>query len=188
LAEEKLKTWILLILIIILAGAVGALAFLYISGSDELTQANTKLDLANSRITNLEANLASGANELTQAKARITSMEASLKLSGYPSHFESLDALKAWLAIDDTNSKYASIPAVDRAYILEIRSARDGFLLPAYFEQDSKDATKLYFLNLANIAGKFYVVNSANDTVNPLNITLTNPPALRPLLPVTPAK
>jgi hypothetical protein len=136
------------------------------------------------RLKDADAAIASANATITSANATITKDKSYINALRYPSHFKTLEALKSWLAADDVDTKYATIPVADRAYILEIRATQDGYLLPVFYEQDKTDATKIYFLNMANIAGKIYVVNSANDSVT-LAIALKDPPALRPLVPVT---
>jgi hypothetical protein len=154
--EENVKRWVSITFIVVLVLALLASLVLYFVESGSLKKAN----------------------------ATIASDEAYIKAVRYPSHFKTLDDLNKWLLEDDVNTKYATIPAVDRAYVLEIRAAQDGYMLPAFFEQDKTDSTKLYFLNMANIAGKLYVVNSANDSVT-LRITLVDAPSFRPLVPAT---
>ncbi len=151
--------------------AIGILFFLQ---STKLKNADTKLASAN----------ASADAALVSAKATIAKDVAYINALRYPSHFKTLDDLNSWLAADDVNTKFATIPAPDRAYILEIRATQDGLLLPAFYEQDKTDAAKLYFFNMANIGGKIYVINSSNDSVT-LAVTLKDAPAFRPLVPVT---
>jgi hypothetical protein len=154
--EEKVRKWFPVTLIIVLLIALVGSLILYFTETGKLKKANDE----------------------------IASQKTYINMVRYPSHFKTLDDLKKWLLEDDVNTKYASVPAVDRAYILEIRAAQDGFILPALYEQDKTDVTKIYFFNMANIAGKIYVINSSNDAVTLVN-TLKDAPAYRPLVPAT---
>lgn len=145
---------------------------------------SARLKKADAKIASYNTSNASDSAKIASYEATIANDKAYINMLRYPSHFKTLDNLTSWLAADDVNTKYATIPAPDRAYILEIRATQDGYILPAFYEQDKTDATKLYFFNMANIGGKIYVINSSNDSVT-LAITLKDPPAFRPLIPVT---
>ncbi len=132
----------------------------------DLTGKNTKLtaDLgtANTQLTSTQASLSSANSALSTAQSTNSSLTATVKKVTDPKHFTSATELKDWLQKDDTNTKYATSGAAQRAFILQVRALRDGYLLPTgYYETSSG----VIFYNLAIIEGTCYVVLAANDSI-----------------------
>ena len=142
------------------------------------TKLQTDLDTANAKVTSIQAELTKAAADLTKAnadlakantdlvaaKATNTSLTGDLNKIKDPRHFNTLQELTDWLAKDDTNTNpaYAALRGAEKAYILQVKALRDGFLLPASLDWDSQ---YIYYGNLA-IAGNMLVgVDPTTDTI-----------------------
>jgi len=118
-------------------------------------------------------------NKLEDTRSQVAELQEELNTVRDPAHFASLEALQDWLNTDDTNVAYASSRAVERAYILQVRALRYGYILPAYHEIDE---SVLYFYNMAYISGKLYRVSPSNDTISQISeIKSIEPIASHPL-------
>ncbi len=134
--------------------------------SGDLAKANTSLDKANA--------------EVNSQKALVTSLQANLAKVKDPRHFYTIEELNTWLQQDDTNSNpaFAAATLTDKAFILQVRALRDGYLLPAAVDADSE---YIYSWNVAVIGAEIYVVTASTDAVNKLGTVFQVPPAQRPL-------
>jgi|TARA_B100001971_G_C18170987_1_gene527100 hypothetical protein len=144
---------------------------------------------------NSAANVAALETELDQANsATQTQLDRNLTLSEElekvtdPRHFESLEELEAWLAQDDTDTRvrWESLPPEEKAFILQVRALRDGYLLPAWFEDfnymdvdgamvdhldlEHFDGIIDFVGNLAYIGTEMYYMFPLDDTVFPFAI------------------
>lgn len=108
------------------------------------------LETANSRVTSLEEDVK------TQQTINL-SLSAELKKVKDPRHFSSLTELTDWLQQDDTNTKYADKSNAQKAFILQVRALRDGYLLTSWIF-DRNDG-----MSYAFIGDKFYFVYPEND-------------------------
>ena len=72
--------------------------------------------------------------------------------------------LTQWLAQDDTNTNpaYASLSSYSRAFVLQVKALRDGYLLPACLDWD---AMYIYSWNAAVVDGAVVSVNVDTDAV-----------------------
>ena len=109
----------------------------------------------------------------------ITAQAAELKTMKYPRHFTSLIELTNWLQKDDTNTRYAGLTGPQLAFILEIRAAREGFLLPVRLPIGGGLE---YITNMAVISDIVYSVRGTDDFVERWGIVSPAPPSY-PILP-----
>jgi hypothetical protein len=72
--------------------------------------------------------------------------------------------LTAWLAKDDTNTNpaYSSYGALTKAYILQIKALRDGYLIGAYGDWDSGT---FYYDNTTIAGGVTVDINVLTDAI-----------------------
>ena len=148
---------------------------------------------------NSAANVAALETELDQANsATQTQLDRNLTLSEElekvtdPRHFESLEELEAWLAQDDTDTRvrWESLPPEEKAFILQVRALRDGYLLPAWFEDfnfldgigdhvdlDHFDMGIDFVGNLAYIGDEMYYVFPTDDSIFPFAFGLSPLPS-----------
>jgi len=122
----------------------------------QLADTETSLTSANSQITKLEADV-SAQQTLNQTLA------TDLKTVQDPRHFSSLSELVDWLDADDTDTAYADADIDERAFILQVRALRDGYLLPAVIYWDEVNNDGNYYYNIAVIGDKVYGVLSGYD-------------------------
>ena len=140
--------------------------------SGDLARANSSLDQANS--------------EINSQKAVVASVQAELVKIKDPRHFYTVEELNAWLQKDDTNVNpaFAALGLADKAFILQVRALRDGYLLPAAVDADNQ---YIYSWNVAVIGAEIYIVTASTDAVTKLDTVFQVPPAQRPLpLPTVP--
>jgi hypothetical protein len=139
---------------------------------DDVAQLEDDLNASEQRIANLETKLEAANTKLAQAYADIAGLTtANAALSGElnlikdPRHFNSLNELESWLENDDTNtnSAYSSLTPQARAYILQVKALRDGFILSACIDWDSN---YIYSWNVAIVGKAVYSVNAETDAVN----------------------
>jgi len=140
----------------------------------------------NADISKLNADLVKARAELTKANSDIADLKSTnatqlevLNKVKDPRHFYSIEELKAWLERDDTNTNptFAPLGLAEKAFILQVRALREGFLLPAAVDADSEH---IYSWNVAVIGASIYVVTAGTDET----LFLANfevPPAQRPL-------
>jgi septal ring factor EnvC (AmiA/AmiB activator) len=131
-----------------------------------LDKANADLTKATADLATVNANLAKANADLTAAKATNATLTTDLNKIKAPRHFTSLDELNAWLAKDDTNfnPKYASYDALQRAYVLQIKAARDGFIISTMVDTDG---TRILVVNEAIAGSTLYVVSAVLDIALP---------------------
>jgi len=143
----------------------------------QLTTANGKvssltadLATANAKVTSTQASLDKANADLTAAKAANTNLTAELTKVKDPRHFNSVQELTDWLAKDDTNtnSAYSSLTTAARAYVLQVKALRDGYLLPAQLAlAQLPDSTYVILgANLAIVGADTYSVNPATDAIS----------------------
>ena len=169
----------------------------------EATNSTLEVGLADSvaRVATLETEL-DDANSATQTQLdRNLTLSEELLTVKDPRHFETLEELEAWLAQDDTNTntRLASATPAERAFILQVRALRDGYLLPAWFEdfnfldidvdgvmimvdhldQNHFDGTIDFVGNLAYIGDAIYYVWAEEDFIVEFAVAL-------PLIPSHP--
>jgi hypothetical protein len=165
--------------ITILVVGVGVLGFLYFNES-------SKLNDAESEISSLEGSVSSLQSTLTNKDAEILSLEDDLDTANTslqaqqeinatlteelekvtdPRHFSTLSELVDWLDQDATDVLYGYEDLYELAFILQVSALRDGFILPACFEDLDSD----YFIdnigNIAYIGDEIYMVWPEDDTV-----------------------
>ena len=124
------------------------------------------LSNANSQISSLQSNLSSKTTELNSEKARANALQSELNMVMYPRHFGSAQELADWLQQDDTNIEYVDIKDsnyLQMSFILEVRAAMDGYILPAYVVP--LDADTCWISNIACIGDTFYLVEAGDDSV-----------------------
>ncbi len=138
----------------------------------EVVQLEVNLADSELRIINLETELEEANTELVQAYAEISALTASntalsteLDSIKDPRHFDSLEELETWLENDDTdtNDAYSALTPQAKAYVLQVKALRDGYLLSACIDWD---ANFIYSWNVAVIADKIYSINAATDAIN----------------------
>jgi hypothetical protein len=132
----------------------------------------TSLDTANTEIINLNKTAASNL-------ATISSQASEIKTMRYPRHFNSAIELTNWLQADDTNTRYAGLSSSQISFILEVRAARAGYLLPVRLPIGG---TLDYITNMAIIGDSVYSVRGTDDFVEKL-MTISPVPASYPITP-----
>jgi chromosome segregation ATPase len=142
---------------------------------------NLQNDLADaqSKATRLQTSLDAANNNLAAATASAAKATAELNKIKDPRHFNSVDELTTWLAKDDTNTNpaYKELALSEKAFILQVRALRDGYLLPAGLDAD---ASYIYSWNSAVVNGTLFIVNANDDTITNV-ATFPLPPAAHPL-------
>ncbi len=131
----------------------------------------TDLQTANVTATRLQADIKAQQDLNSTLSAQVKTMQ-------YPRHFSSLAELTGWLQKDDTNTKYASVLPMQRAFILEAMAARDGYLLPV---RVPLGATNDYIINAAVIGDVVWSVKASDDLVDRLGDILPTVPTTLPL-------
>ncbi len=145
----------------------------------------TQSDIA-AQISQLQADIASAKTKLTNLEVLNTELSlardaalADLRKIRDPRHFFSIEELRDWLARNyvNANPEYASLGLADKAFILQVRALRDGYLLPAAIDADDQH---IYSWNVAIIgAGIWAVIADTNETIFLANFEV--PPAQYPL-------
>jgi hypothetical protein len=146
----------------------------------------TQYNQEKAKSTSLEQDLTEAENQITalnkQAstnQSTITDQASQIKTMKYPRHFNSLNELTNWLQADDTNIKYAGLSNSQISFILQIRAARDGYLLPVRLPIGG---TLEYITNMAIIGDSAYSVRGTDDFVEKwINIS-----PVMPSYPITP--
>jgi hypothetical protein len=115
-------------------------------------------------VTATQASLDRAASDLATAILTSSSQAVSLKKVQDPGHFDTLTEITAWLAKDDTNTNpaYASLSNYSKAFILQVKALRDGYLLPACLDWDS---SFIYTWNAAIVGGTVYSIDPSTDTL-----------------------
>jgi septal ring factor EnvC (AmiA/AmiB activator) len=145
----------------------------------KVTSLTTDLSTANAKVTSTQTSLDKANADLAVANATIATQTANLKKVQDARHFSTVNELQAWLASDDTNTNpaYASLSSAARAYVLETKALRDGYLLPVSLTWDTQ---YIYSLNMAIVVGTIYSVNAATDAIL-AGPTFSIAPPLHPL-------
>jgi hypothetical protein len=126
-----------------------------------VTSLTSDLTIANGKVATTQASLDKANSDLAAALVTNTTQAATLRTVQYPRHFNSLTELTIFLAQDDTNTNPA-YSGVTKAYVLEIKAQRAGFLLPAQIWWDS---SYIYSDNIALVGASIYTVNPNTDAV-----------------------
>jgi len=149
----------------------------------ELDRLNTEIASLNTEIARLNSDLGKANSDLANLKATSTThlseIRGELNKVIDPRHFFSVEELQDWLQHDDTNTNpaYASLGLADKAFILQVKALRDGYLLPAAVDADTQH---IYSWNTAIIGAGIYVVTASTDEILFL-ANFETPPAQRPL-------
>ncbi len=141
----------------------------------DLTTKNTKLT---SDLTAANSALSGAQSSLSAAQSANSALTSDLKKVKDPRHFASVAELTDWLQKDDTNTKYASVDNIQRAFILQVRALRDGFLLPVSLYTDSSGH---WVGNRAVIGTVIYMVTSTTDSVTAYDVCVAQPSHPEPL-------
>ena len=128
----------------------------------KVTSLTSDLEAANGKVTAVQTSLDKATTDLAVANATIGTQIAALKKVQDPQFFNTLADLTAWLAKDDTNINpaYAAYGSITKAYILQIKALRDGYLIGAY---GSWDGSGLYYDNTTIAGGVIVDVNVLTD-------------------------
>jgi hypothetical protein len=143
----------------------------------KVTSLTSDLAIANGKVITIQASLDKANSDLAAANTTIATQNGTLKKVQDPRHFGSLAELQAWVSSDDTNTKYASYSNIDRAFVLQTKALRDGYLLPVNLSYDTQ---YYYVTNMAVIGNSVYYVYSATDAVV-FQIQIVQTPLLHPL-------
>jgi|TARA_B100000315_G_C14569395_1_gene584691 hypothetical protein len=137
--------------------------------ASEVTSLTLKEELLDSttRVTTLETELDEGNSAIQTQQSLNLTLSGELEKVQNPRHFETLDELEAWLAQDDTDTRvrWQSLPPEQKVFILQVRALRDGYLLPAWFEDFDFDNIIDFVGNLAYIGDEIYYVWPLDDSV-----------------------
>jgi len=137
--------------------------------ASEVTSLTLQEELLDSttRVTTLETELDEGNSAIQTQLSLNLALSGELEKVQNPRHFETLDELEAWLAQDDTDTKvrWQSLPPEQKVFILQVRALRDGYLLPAWFEDFDFDNIIDFVGNLAYIGDEIYYVWPFDDSV-----------------------
>jgi septal ring factor EnvC (AmiA/AmiB activator) len=138
----------------------------------EVQMLESELTESELRVANLQSELNTANTELAQAYTEIagltsanTALSQQISVLKDPRHFNSMQELQTWLADDDTNTNaaYSSLSAQAKAYVLQVKALRDGFILSACIDWDSNF---IYSWNVAIVGDTVYSVNAASDVIN----------------------
>ena len=156
------------------------------AAESEIDTLETDLAAAQAEVASLEADLAAAEADaasleadLADAQAEVASLEAELAAAQAeladaidelavvkdPRHFNSRNELQSWLEQDNTDTQYDDESTYNYVYILQIRALRDGYILPANFEDIDLDYVADVAGNLAFINGNIYLVWPFSDDV-----------------------
>jgi hypothetical protein len=136
--------------------------------TSDLSTSNGLLSAAQTELSSTKSSLSSAQSALSTAQSTNSTLAATVKKVTDPRHFSSLSELTDWLQKDDTNTKYASLyTGTSRnyllmSYILEVRAARDGYILPAYVIPGT---TSSWISNIAIVGDTMYLVEAGDDSV-----------------------
>lgn len=181
-----MKKRIALPVIVVLAIGIIASGYFLRQQTDNLGAAQTEIIAIEANVSTLETNLANSEATVSTLEANIEEANASndklkadvatqrvinsslseeLRMVKDPKHFASLQELVDWVDQDDTDTAYASKSLTEKAFILQVRALRDGYLLPAHFANTDYDYYVEYAGNLAYIGDKIYHVDPASDDI-----------------------
>jgi len=145
------------------------------TANGKVTTLTADLATANGKVTTTQASLDKANLDLAAALVTNTTQAATIKTIQYPRHFNSYAELTNFLAQDDTNTNPAySGSANIKAYILEVKALRAGFILPAYITWDTY---YIYLNNIALVGDSLYKVTPSTDAVTYQVAFATAPPS-----------
>jgi len=149
------------------------------TANGKVTSLTSDLATANAKVTSTQASLDKANLDLATAVATNATQSTALKKVQDPRHFDILAELTAWLAKDDTNTNpaYASYSGYSKAFILQVKALRDGYLLPACLDWDS---SYIYSWNVAVVGGTVYSSDPTTDVLTQ-GPTFGSPPPSHPL-------
>jgi uncharacterized phage infection (PIP) family protein YhgE len=161
-------------------GKVTSLTADLASANTKVTSLTSDLTIANGKVATLQASLDKANSDLAAALVTNATQAATLRTIQYPRHFNSTVELTTFLAQDDTNTNpaYSGATPGTRAFILEIKALRAGFLLPAQFWWDS--SYTIYSENIALVGASLYEVSPSTDAIS-YGITFVTPPPSYPI-------
>ena len=145
-----------------------------------VTSLTASLATANAKVTTTQASLDKANSDLAAAVVTNTTQAASLKKVQDPTLFSTIAELTAWLAQDDTNTNpaYAALSGPTKAYILQIKALRAGYLISAFLDWDS---TYYYFGATTMVGGTIVFISVTTDTITTSPFTVPNAPTGHPL-------
>ncbi|MGA3093922.1 MAG: tetratricopeptide repeat protein [Dehalococcoidales bacterium] len=160
-------------------GKVTSLTADLATANGKVTSLTSDLATANAKVTSTQASLDKANSDLAAALITNTTQAATLKTVQDPRHFDTLAELTAWLAKDDTNTNpaYASYSGYSKAFILQVKALRDGYILPACLDWDS---SYIYSWNVAVVGGIVYSIDPTTDVLTQ-GPTFGSPPPSHPL-------
>lgn len=123
-----------------------------------------EIGAAETRISTLENEIAKINTELAAALASNTKLTSDLNAIRSPRHFNSLQELTQWLAQDDTNTNplYATMDSLDRAYVLQVKAMRDGYIMSLFAVPADYG---IIYVNCAIAGGMFCLVDADDDSI-----------------------
>jgi peptidoglycan hydrolase CwlO-like protein len=131
--------------------------------TSDIATANTDISDTKFTLANTQSSISSIQSSLISAQNNVLTLNATVKKVTDPRHFASLQELTDWLQQDDTDTKYPAINNTTRAYILQVRALRDGFILAVSIWVDASGG---WVSNRAVIGAAVYAVNAKNDSVS----------------------
>lgn len=150
-----------------LEGNVSTLQGKLTSSEAEVSSLSANLTESKAAVASLQTDLASANSSMKNLQGDVSTqrtlnstLTTELKKVKDPRHFSTLTELVDWLAKDDTNTKYANETDWQKAFILQVRALRDGYLLPAgpYVVGGT-----LTLRNFAIIGDNIFVVQASDD-------------------------
>jgi len=120
---------------------------------------HTNLRESEATASALKTKLVAANVEIAILERDITAFSEKLGRMRHPRHFKSVAELTDWLDKDDTDIKYADKHIVHRAFILQIRAVRDGYLLST-----TVDPMGVYATNTAIIDDAIYTIEAGGDS------------------------
>ena len=126
----------------------------------EVSTLETDLADSEAEVSSVQSSLATANAKVSSQQTINSALSAQLKTVKDPRHFASVTELTDWLQQDDTDTQYASASDFQRAFILQVRALRDGYLIPASIYTDT---SYIYVINRAVIGDYIYSVWSEDD-------------------------
>ncbi|RJO60970.1 MAG: hypothetical protein C4542_07505 [Dehalococcoidia bacterium] len=186
LAEEKATVASLEVQLSAEKATVASLQTQLTAEKANVADLKTRLTASEGKVTSLTADLAAANSKVASTQASLAKAYADLAVSASslkqvqdPRHFNTLAELQTWLAKDDTNTNpaYTASSSYAKAFILQVKALRDGYLLPACLDWD---ATYIYSWNAAVVGGVAVSVNASTDVIT-TGPTFGSPPPSHPL-------
>ncbi len=133
------------------------------AAEDDIEQLESDIAESELRISSLQSELAQAYTEIAGLTDANTALTEELNVIKDPRHFDSLQELETWLENDDTDTAYSSLSAQAKAYVLQVKALRDGFILSACIDWDSNF---IYSWNVAIVGDAIYSINAATDAIS----------------------